>query len=113
MNERDEDLLKNEYDAAKLRHYLTVEVLRVDATSSRPARSVPQCAGGRLVQDLQSSPCGRFALAQMTAEFSYSVPIGRFGRDVEIWELEPSSPSLPSSSSPSDSAPWPASWRSP
>jgi len=28
-------------------------------------------------------------------------PIGRFGRDVEIWELEPSSPSLPSSSSPS------------
>jgi hypothetical protein len=89
INERYEDLLKNEYDAAKLRHFLTVEVLRVDATSSRPAaRSVPQCAGGRLVRDLQSSPCGRFALAQMTAEFSYSVPIGRFGKDVEIWDLE-------------------------
>jgi len=88
-----------------LRHFLTVEVLIVNASSassssqspSSPssgpgaARLLPQSAGGRLVRDLQSSPCGRFVLAQVTTDFSYSVPIGRFGRDVEIWDLEPSS----------------------
>ena len=102
-----QDLLKNEYDAAKLRHFLTVEVLIVNASSassssqsssspsSGPPRLLPQSAGGRLVRDLQSSPCGRFVLAQVTTDFSYSVPIGRFGRDVEIWSL-PSSSSSPS-----------------
>lgn len=106
-----QDLLKNEYDAAKLRHFLTVEVLIVNASSassssqsssspsSGPPRLLPQSAGGRLVRDLQSSPCGRFVLAQVTTDFSYSVPIGRFGRDVEIWDLEPSSSSPLSSSS--------------
>jgi hypothetical protein len=84
-------LLKNDYDADKLRHFLTTEVLLVDAgpaSSSKPVRLVPQTAGGRLVRDLQTSPCGRFVLAQTTTSFSYSVPIGRFGRDVEIWDLE-------------------------
>ena len=42
-------------------------------------------------------------LAQVTTDFSYSVPIGRFGRDVEIWDLEPSSSSPLSSSSSSSS----------
>ena len=71
--------------------------------SSGPPRLLPQSAGGRLVRDLQSSPCGRFVLAQVTTDFSYSVPIGRFGRDVEIWDLEPSSSSPLSSSSSSSS----------
>ena len=98
-----------------MRHFLTVEVLIVNASSassssqsssspsSGPPRLLPQSAGGRLVRDLQSSPCGRFVLAQVTTDFSYSVPIGRFGRDVEIWDLEPSSSSPLSSSSSSSS----------
>jgi hypothetical protein len=88
---RKSDLLKNEYDAEKLRHFLTVEILLVDAgpaSTLKPARLVPQSARGRLVRDIQTSPCGRFVLAQTTTNFSYSVPIGRFGRDVEIWDLK-------------------------
>jgi len=81
-----QDLLKNEYDEAKLKHFLTTEVLCVD-TRSLDANLVKQSAGGRIIQSLQSSPCGQFVLAQLTTQFSYSVPIRRFGKDVQIWGL--------------------------
>lgn len=80
------DLLKNEYDEAKLKYFLTTELLCVD-TSSLEVKLVKQSAGGCLIQSLQSSPCGRFLLAQLTTKLSYSVPIRRFGKDVKIWEL--------------------------
>ncbi|KAL7548389.1 hypothetical protein ACHAWF_011676 [Thalassiosira exigua] len=82
-----EDLLKNEYDEAKLRHFLTTEVLCVD-TKKLNAKLVKQSAGGCLIKSLQTSPCGSFLLAQLTTKFSYSVPISRFGKDVQIWALD-------------------------
>ena len=80
------DLLKNEFDEAKLRYYLTTEVLCVD-TKSLDVQLVAQTKGGCLIQSLQSSPCGKFLLAQLTTRFSYSVPIRRFGKDVQVWPL--------------------------
>lgn len=81
------DLLKNEYDEAKLKHFLTTEVLCVD-TETLEVKLVKQSEGGCLIQSLSSSPCGRFVLAQLTTTFSYSVPIRRFGKDVRIWDLD-------------------------
>lgn len=84
-----QDMLKNEYDAMKLRHYLTVEILCIDCSSSKSSvMIVSQSRGGRLIKNLESSPCGRYVLAQITTQFSYSVPIERFGKDVEIWDLQ-------------------------
>lgn len=80
-------MLKNEYDEAKLKHFLTTELLCVD-TRTLETKLVRQSAGGRLVRSLQTSPCGRFLLAQITTKFSYSVPIQKFGKDVQIWDLE-------------------------
>lgn len=81
-----QDLLKNEYDEAKLKYFLTTEVLCVD-TKSLDVNLIKQSAGGCIIQSLQSSPCGLFVLAQLTTQFSYSVPIRRFGKDVQIWDL--------------------------
>ncbi|KAL7440127.1 hypothetical protein ACHAXM_006996 [Skeletonema potamos] len=94
-----QDLLKNEYDEAKLRYYCTTEVLCIDTTKSSSSSSsssslllepalIPQSKGGHLIQSLNSSPCGRYLLAQLTTKFSYSVPISRFGKDVVLWDLE-------------------------
>lgn len=86
-----QDLLKNEYDEAKLRYYLTTEVLCIDMTKENKQAAeptlVPQSKGGHLIQSLTSSPCGRYLMAQLTTQFSYSVPISRFGRDVLLWDL--------------------------
>ena len=106
-----QDMLKNDYDALKLRHYLTVEILCIDCSSSHTAAAtsksstmiVSQSQGGRLIKSLESSPCGRYVLAQITTQFSYSVPIGRFGKDVEIWDLQHDSNESCSSSSSSSS----------
>lgn len=81
-----QDLLKNEYDEAKLKHFLTTEVLSVD-TMSLDVKLVQQTRGGCLIQSMESSPCGQFLLVQLTTKFSYSVPIRRFGKDVQLWQL--------------------------
>jgi hypothetical protein len=82
-----QDLLKNEYDEAKLKHFFTTELLCINTISS-DVQLVKQSTGGCLLQSLQSSPCGRFLLAQLTTQFSYSVPMKRFGKDVQVWDLE-------------------------
>jgi len=82
-----QDLLKNKYDEAKLRHYLTTELLRIDI-ESLDVKTVGQSGGGRLVRSIQCSPCSRFLLVALTTTFSYSVPISRFGRAVRVWDLD-------------------------
>lgn len=82
-----QDLLKNEYDEAKLKHFLSTELLCI-TTSTLDVKLIQQSKGGCLIRSLQSSPCGKFVLVQLTTEFSYSVPMSRFGKDVQIWSLE-------------------------
>ena len=82
-----QDLLRNAHDEDKLRHYMTTELLCVD-TASLAVSAVVQSEGGKMFQSISSSPCGRHLLVQITTKFSYSVPIRRFGKDVEIWDLD-------------------------
>eukprot|EP00579_Thalassiosira_antarctica_P008587 CAMPEP_0201882314 /NCGR_PEP_ID=MMETSP0902-20130614/13600_1 /ASSEMBLY_ACC=CAM_ASM_000551 /TAXON_ID=420261 /ORGANISM="Thalassiosira antarctica, Strain CCMP982" /LENGTH=818 /DNA_ID=CAMNT_0048410771 /DNA_START=53 /DNA_END=2509 /DNA_ORIENTATION=+ len=82
-----QDLLKNEYDEAKLKYFLTTELLCID-TASLDVKLIKQSKGGCLIRSLQSSPCGGFVLAQITTKFSYSVPMSKFGKDVQIWGLD-------------------------
>lgn len=83
-----QDLLKNEYDEEKLKYFLTTELLRVDVVASLDVKPVVQSNGGCLIRSLQSSPSGRFLLIELTTKFSYSVPLGRFGKDVQVWDLQ-------------------------
>ena len=83
-----QDLLRNKHDEDKLRFFLSTELIRIDVTSSLEIQPVSQSNHGFMIQSIQSSPCGRFLLAQIITKFSYSVPLRRFGKDVKIWDLE-------------------------
>mmetsp|Transcript_8184 Transcript_8184/g.19739 ORF Transcript_8184/g.19739 Transcript_8184/m.19739 type:complete len:860 (+) Transcript_8184:126-2705(+) len=87
-----QDLLKNPHDEAKFHYYFTTQLLCIDGivTDSPKTRVVPQCAEGCIFQSIQSSPCGRFLLVQRTADLSYSVPLRRFGKSIELWDLQSS-----------------------
>jgi len=83
-----QDLLRNQHDEAKLKHYMTTQLLKV-STTSLDIKPITQCGEkGQLIKSIQSSPSGKYLLVQRTTEFSYSVPLSRFGKDVEIWSLE-------------------------
>ena len=84
-----QDLLKNQHDEDKLKYFLTTELLCVNITSPfLDVKPISQSSGGKLIQSLQCSPSGRFLLVHLTTDFSYSVPLGRFGKNVQIWDLE-------------------------
>lgn len=83
-----QDLLRNEHDESKLKHYLTTQLLRIKILNDDGLQVLPQCGSGCIFQNLRSSPCGRFLLAQLTTHHSYSVPFRRFGKDIQIWDLE-------------------------
>lgn len=93
-----QDLLSNPHDEDKFRYFMTVEVVAVDLSKGGGkqgysgeiaiAKILPQSRGGRILQSMTSSPCGRILLVEATTEFSYSVPFRRFGKDVELWDLK-------------------------
>ena len=93
-----QDLLKNRHDEDRFRYYLTTELVKLDMTVPKStsgmsikydsASIVTQSRGGFIPYELESSPCGRYLLVQFVTDLSYSVPLRRFGRDVEIWDLE-------------------------
>ena len=101
-----QDLLKNEYDEAKLRHYLSVELVAVDiATDACNVRLIPQSSGGAIIpstsgklipqnpsrpilHSVQPSPSKRFLLVTLLTTFSYSVPLSKFAKEIQIWDLE-------------------------
>ncbi|KAL7466167.1 hypothetical protein ACHAXS_006457 [Conticribra weissflogii] len=92
-----QDLLKNSFDEEKLRYFITTELLCVNVDEGiAPAlkgedgveKIFPQSEGGRLIQKIQCSPSGRFLLVHLTTQFSYSVPLRRFGTLIQLWDLE-------------------------
>jgi hypothetical protein len=101
-----QDLLKNDYDEAKLRHYLSVELVSVNV-SDMPfvVKMIPQSSGGAIIPSTSSklipqnpsrpilynikpSPSKRFLLVSSLTTFSFSVPLSKFGKEVEIWDLQ-------------------------
>ena len=97
-----QDLLKNEYDEAKLRHYLSVELISINVTNDTPnIKLIPQSNGGAvtpssipqnspkpILYSVQPSPSKRFLLVTLLTAFSYSVPLSKFGKAIEIWDTQ-------------------------
>jgi dipeptidyl aminopeptidase/acylaminoacyl peptidase len=88
-----QDLLRNSHDEDKFRYFMAAELVAVDLTSRNgddeydQATVLPQSAGGALIQSFTSSPSGRFLLVEITTDLSYAVPLHRFGREVQVWDL--------------------------
>lgn len=101
-----QDLLKNDYDEAKLRHYLSVELVSVNVTGdASEVKLIPQSSGGACIpstssklipqnpsrpvlHSAQTSPSKRFLLVTLLTTFSFSVPLSKFGKLIQIWDLE-------------------------
>lgn len=99
-----QDLLKNEYDEDKLRYYLSVELIVVDVVAfdgcsdnDNSIKVIPQSIGGAMIPQnpsrpilysAQPSPSRRYLLVTSLTAFSYSVPLGKFGKVVEIWDMQ-------------------------
>ncbi|KAL3938686.1 MAG: hypothetical protein SGBAC_006459 [Bacillariaceae sp.] len=88
-----QDLLKNPHDEAKFHYYFTTQLLCIDGiVADQPTtRLILQCQEGCIFQSIKSSPCGRFLLVQLTTDLSYSVPLRRFGKSIELWDLQSAS----------------------
>jgi hypothetical protein len=105
-----QDLLKNEFDEEKLRYYLTGELISVniaiDDGWKDHIKVIPQSRGGAslpsgplskliplhpsspIIHTIQPSPSQRFLLVTLITTFSYSVPLSKFGKDIQIWDLQ-------------------------
>ena len=84
-----QDLLRNQYDEAKLKYYMTTQLLKISIeTTTLDVQPVPQCGDGYLIRSIQSSPSGKYLLVQTTTDYSYSVPLRRFGKNIELWSLD-------------------------
>ena len=100
-----QDLLKNRYDEEKFTYFVSTELLKIDLTTNPTSCStesggssgdscnydsasiVTQSKGGIIPYRIESSPCGRYLLVEKITDFSYSVPFGRFGKQVWVWDL--------------------------
>ena len=115
-----QDLLKNEYDEEKLRYYLNVELVSLNVTSeehqvelipqssegeqvipSTDSKLMPQNPSRPILHSVQPSPSSRYLLVTLVTNFSYSVPLSKFGKSIEIWDLH-SSQKIPVVSLPVD-----------
>ena len=77
-----QDLLKNAHDEALLEYYLQAEVALV------PLNGREKVIGREgLVGSMQPSPSGQYLLVEtIKRPFSYLVPIGRFPRQIDVWD---------------------------
>jgi len=79
-----QDLLKNAYDKVMFEHYATAQMLRI----ALDARSVPIGAAG-IIRRATPSPDGKYILVEtIHRPFSYTVPVYRFPKRVEVWDLD-------------------------
>ena len=79
-----EDLLENEYDAKLFEYYATSQLALIDLTTGK--FSNVGAPGIFIVAD--PSPGGQNILvARVHRPYSYIVPVERFPRDVEVWDL--------------------------
>jgi len=79
-----QDLLKNAHDEALFEHYLTSQVVRITLDGN----STPIGTRG-IIRQAAPSPDGKYILVEIIHRpFSYTVPVHRFPKRVEIWDLE-------------------------
>lgn len=79
-----QDLLKNTYDEALFKHYLTAQLAKITLDGTLTLLSVPG-----IIWDFDPSPNGEYLLVEaLHRPFSYLVPAYRFPRRIEIWDLD-------------------------
>jgi len=79
-----QDLLKNEHDERVFEYYVSSQVMRV----ALDGKSAPLGKPG-IIRQASPSPDGKYILVEtIHRPFSYTVPLHRFPRKVEIWDLE-------------------------
>ncbi|MDX1996675.1 MAG: prolyl oligopeptidase family serine peptidase [Thermoanaerobaculia bacterium] len=75
-----QDLLRNAYDEALLDHYGTSQLARVDLEGQ-----VTRLGAPALFTGIDPSPDGQWLLVQFAHRpYSYTVPLGRFARTIEV-----------------------------
>jgi dipeptidyl aminopeptidase/acylaminoacyl peptidase len=79
-----QDLLKNPYDEILLEHYLTTQIMIVSISGESTV-----IGSKGIIGQVEPSPDGCYILVEMVhSPFSYLVPIGRFPRRMEIWDMD-------------------------
>jgi hypothetical protein len=79
-----QDLLKNAHDEALLEHYLTTQVGIVSISGE--SRSI---GSKGIIGQVEPSPDGCYIFVEtIHRPFSYLAPIGRFPRQMEIWDMD-------------------------
>ena len=89
QNRTYQDLLKNEHDNQLFEHYTTSEIIMIEGVSGgAPAcRKIGQAP--RMYTGVSPSPDGRYLVASyMKRPFSFTVPCGRFPKQVELWSRD-------------------------
>lgn len=56
--------------------------------SSTSSKLIPQNPSRPILHSIQPSPSKRFLLVTLLMTFSYSVPLSKFGKLIQIWDLE-------------------------
>lgn len=78
-----QDLLKNPYDEVLFEHYLTTQIMIINI-GGEGAVIGPK----GIIGQMDPSPNGQYILVEtIHTPFSYLVPIGRFPRSLEIWDM--------------------------
>ncbi|MFC1719022.1 TolB family protein, partial [Candidatus Poribacteria bacterium] len=78
-----QDLLKNAHDEALLEHYLTTQIMMVSISGE--SRII---GSSSIIGQAVPSPNGCYIFVEtIHRPFSYLVPIGRFPRWMEIWDM--------------------------
>lgn len=78
-------LLQNRYEQDLLEYHITGQLARIDASRGR----VQKIGDPAMIRDIDPSPRGDYVrVTTIEKPFSYIVPVSRFGRVEEIWDLE-------------------------
>ncbi len=79
-----QDLLKNPYDEVLFEYYLTTQIATVSIGGE-----ITVIGSKGIVGQAEPSPDGRYILVEtIHSPFSYLVPIGRFPKRMEIWDMD-------------------------
>jgi dipeptidyl aminopeptidase/acylaminoacyl peptidase len=78
-----QDLLKSQHDEALFDHYLTSQIVRLTVDGEMLAIGKPG-----VIPSVDPSPDGRYLLIEtIQRPYSYTVPMGRFPKRIEVWNL--------------------------
>jgi len=79
-----QDLLKNQHDENLFEYYLTSQVVKLELNGKATPLGSPA-----IFQVARPSPDGKYILVKnIHRPFSYTVPVGRFPKLVQVWDMD-------------------------